>query len=124
MRPIIVNGDAWRVVRVPAGHPSLVDRTGNPRIATTDQASMTISIAMDIVPPQLDRVLLHEVAHAVTMSYGLLEPLRVIIPRELWVLVEEWSVQLLETYSIEAMTLASESLGRPLCIRGRCIEAG
>ena len=73
-----------------------------------------------MTPPLLDRVLLHEVAHAVTMSYGLLDALHGTLPEDLWIPVEEWAVQLVENFSMEAVALASESLGRPLCIRGLC----
>lgn len=120
MKPFVVNGEAWRVVRVIPSDPSLIDRTGTLRIATTDPETKTISISSAVVPPLLDRVLLHEVAHAVTMSYGLLDSLRSVLPPEWWVLVEEWAVQLVELYSMEAVSFASESLGRPICVRGFC----
>lgn len=42
------------------------------------------------------------------------------LPSYLWIPVEEWSAQVLEGYSMEAIALASECLGRPLCIKGQC----
>lgn len=121
MKPVVVNGEVWLVNRVLPGDPSLIDRTGTIRSATTDPVTHVINVSSDVTPPLLDKVLLHEVAHAITVSYGLLLPLRATIPDNLWVLVEEWAVELLEKYSIEAIMITSESLGRPLCIRGYCI---
>lgn len=68
----------------------------------------------------LDKVLLHEVAHAITMSYGLLDVLHLFVPEESWVAVEEWAANFVEDHSIEAVMMASESIGRPLCINGNC----
>jgi len=109
------------VNRVSPAHPLLIDRTGTLRIATTDPETRTINVSTNVTLPNLDSVLLHEVAHAITVSYGLLQPLRSLIPPELWVIVEEWAVELLEKYSTEAIIITSESLGRPLCIRGYCL---
>lgn len=121
MRPVSVNGEVWRVKRVHPHDQSLVDRTGNLRLATTDPATRTINISAGLTPPLLDQVLLHEVAHAITISHGLLSQLRDAIPPELWVFVEEWSVELLEKHGIEAIIATAESLGRPVCVMGQCL---
>lgn len=122
MRPVTVNGRVWRVIRVPAGDPRLIDRTGTERLATTDPQTFTVSISETVVPPLLDKVLVHEMAHAVTISYGLLHPLHDGIPRESRVHVEEWAARLMERHAIEAAAKASESLGRPVCVRGFCSD--
>jgi len=122
MRSIVINGDVWRVIRVPAGDPRLIDRTGTYRLATTDPRSRTISISESVQPPLLDKVLLHEVAHAITVSYGLLEPMRKSVPRGAWVPTEEWAVQLVENHAIEALRLSRRVLGRPVCVRGSCFD--
>ncbi len=123
MKPVAINGEVWNVLRVKPDNPLLVDRTGYLRIATTDATTRSIYIADNITPPLLDMVLLHEVAHAITISHGLLLPLRNRIPLNLWVLVEEWSAELVEKYGVEAVVITSESLGRPLCVNGYCIMA-
>ena len=120
MRPVVVNGAAWRVLRVKPGDPRLVDRTGSPRLATTDPATATIHISSSVVPPLLDRVLLHETAHVATISHGLLGPIHGMFAENLWIQVEELLAQVVELYGIEAIIAASESIGRPLCIRGFC----
>lgn len=124
MRPFVINGDVWGVVRVPAGDPSLVDRTGTPRLATTDPATRTIFVLDSVMPPLLDRVMLHEVAHAITVSWRLLGRVRSTVPASAWVPVEEWAAQLLEGHAIEAVAAASRSLGRPVCVEGACMGQG
>ena len=77
MRALTINGEPWRVIRVPVGDPRLIDRTGEARLATTNPKDKTICIRDDIM-------------------------------------------QLVEDHSIEAIDAASEILGRPVCVRGRC----
>lgn len=120
MRPFAVNGEAWRVVGVEPGDPRLVDREGKRTVGTADPTTRTVHISSDLVPPMLDKVLLHEVAHAITMSHGLLGALHGYMESGDWVGVEEWGAQLVENHGIEAAAIASEVLGRPLCIGGYC----
>lgn len=120
MRPFVINGDVWGVARVPAGDPRLVDRTGLPRLAVTDASERVVYVRDDLVPPLLDKVMLHEVAHAVTVSWGLLPRLRHDALRGDLTAVEEWSAQLVENHAMEAVRAASEALGRPICVRGLC----
>jgi hypothetical protein len=121
MRSFVTNGELWRVVRVPAGDPRLIDRTGEPRLATTNPRSRTICVRADVQPPLLDRVLLHEIAHAITMSWGLLPMMRSEAMRGDMTGLEEWSAQLVENHAIEAIQAAREVLGRPVCVRGECL---
>jgi len=121
MKPVLINGELWNVEVVSPAHPLLVDRTGERKLATTDPSSRSIRISSEVRPPLLDRVVLHEVAHAITVSHGLLPPLRDSIPEDMWVLVEEWNASFAERHAIEAAILASEALGRPVCSFGYCI---
>lgn len=105
---------------MPAGDPRLIDRTGYEKLAVTDPADLTVYVNGDLVPPMLDKVMLHEVAHAITVSWGLISRLRNAIPPESWVDAEEWSAQLVENHAIEAVQAASRSLGRPVCVRDLC----
>ena len=120
MRPILINGMAWGVVRLAPSDPRLVDREGRLTVGTTDPATRTIHISSELVPPMLDRVLLHEVTHAITMSYNHLRGLARMIEGGDRIGVEEWAAQLVENHGIEAAVLASEILGRPICVRGYC----
>jgi len=121
MLPVLINGDLWTVERVSPDNPLLIDRTGNYKHGTTDPLTKSIRISSELESPLLDKVVLHEIAHAITISHGLLGPLRNSIPDDMWIHVEEWSASLMERHAIEAAILASQALGRPLCIGGYCI---
>lgn len=122
MNPIVINGDLWRVARVPSGDPRLVDRTGESKLAVTDAGNRTISILDTLRPPMLDKVLLHEVAHAVTVSWHLLPEVGKMVRRGDRIGVEEWSAQMVENHALEAVEAARTALGRPLCVRGICFD--
>lgn len=120
MRAFLVNGQLWRVVGVPAGDPRLVDRTGRPKLATTDPTSRCVHMRDDIAPPLLDRVALHEAAHVVSLAHGTVGALRASLPEGSWVPAEEWAASEVELHGLEAADLASRMLGRPVCVRGYC----
>lgn len=122
MYPFVINGDVWRVIRVPAGDPSLIDRTDTPRLAVTDASDRTVYVRDDLVPPLLDRVMLHEVTHAVTVSWGLLPQVRSDTLRGDIIGVEEWAAQLVENHAMEAVQATRRALGRPICVRGLCSD--
>lgn len=96
MRPFVINGDVWGVARLRPGDPRLIDRTDTPRLAVTDPVDRMVYVREDLRPPLLDRVVLHEVAHAVTVSWGLLPSVREDTLRGDVIGVEEWSAQLVE----------------------------
>lgn len=120
MNPFVINGEVWRVACVSAGDPRLIDRTGTGRLATTDPDARTVYVMGGLRPPLLDRVVLHEVAHAITVSWGLLPKVRQDVRRGDAVGVEEWAAQLVENHAMEAVEAATEALGRPVCVRGLC----
>lgn len=112
MGPLIIRGHAWRVVRATPGDPLLVDQTGTPRLATCDPRTRTIRISTSTPPGMLDRVLLHEVAHAVMWEAGISQSLP----------AEELLAWFLETHSIEVLSTTISALGRGVCVDGLCIE--
>lgn len=122
MRPFVINGELWGVARVPAGDPRLIDRTDTPRLAVTDAGERMVYVRADLKPPLLDRVMLHEVAHAITVSWGLLTQVRSDAMRGDLVGVEEWAAQLVENHAMEAVQAARRALGRPVCVRGLCSD--
>jgi len=122
MNPFVINGDVWRVIRVPAGDPRLVDRTGRSKLAVTDEETRTISVSEAVRPPLIDKVMLHEVAHAITVSWDLLPEVRRDTLRGDIIGVEEWSAQLVENHAMEAVQAARRALGRPICVRGLCSD--
>lgn len=119
MRPLVIRGSAWRVVRVYPGDPFLIDRTGSLRVATTDAESKTIRISEAVMPPMLDRVYLHEAAHATMEEAGVPDLLPAGAMR---VYLEELIAWFLETHAIEVVDAVSASLGRPACVDGTCLR--
>lgn len=65
--------------------------------------------------------MLHEVAHAITLSWGLLPHFGKMVAAGNRVGAEEWAAQLMEGHAIEAVAAASRSLGRPVCVEGLCM---
>lgn len=120
MGPAVIKGTLWGVVVVGPGDPRLVDREGRRTVGTTDPLTRTIHLSSELEPPILDRVLLHEVSHAVAMEYGLLPGFEAMVRDGDVVGAEEWAAQLMEGHAIEAVEIASEVLGRPVCVRGLC----
>ena len=94
--------------KVPPDSPALIDWTGQRRLATTDYDHESIRVSLCLIPPLLDQVLLHEVAHAV------------IWPNELPRQIDELVAQEIEHHAIEAIKITSEILGRPVCVNGLC----
>lgn len=121
MRPLVIRGHVWRVVRVIPGDPLLVDRTGTSTIATTDPLRKVIRISTSVPLSMFDRVYLHEVAHAIMDETGVTELLSAVSDRDRRILFEETLAWFLETHAIEAIDAASRSLGRPVCVDGTCI---
>lgn len=120
MVPFITNGEMWRVARVASGDPRLVDRTGIERLATTDPRTMTIYVSEAVKPPLLDKVVMHEVSHAVAYSNGLISRLRAFLPVSYQIGVEEWAASMMENYAMEVSDISSKVLGRRVCVRGFC----
>ena len=116
----IVGGQIWEFVTVAPGDPGLVDRTGEPRLAVADPAARQVRISSEVRPPLLDRVVLHEVAHAIAFSRGLLPSLYMGVPASARVHAEEWAASFVERYGIEVADTASRVLGRPVCVEGLC----
>lgn len=120
MNPFVINGELWGVARLSPGDPRLIDRTGMSKLATTDPSARMVYVSDALGPPLLDRVVLHEVAHAVTVSWGLLPRLHSAAMRGDLTGVEEWAAQLVENHAMEAVEAARMALGRPICVRGLC----
>lgn len=105
-RPILIAGTVWRVVWCEPGDPRLVVG-GVPRLGSADPVTRTVCLRRDLRPPLLDRVALHEAAHAVAMARGT-------------GLDGECGAMAVEAHGLEAAQVASEALGRAVCVDGRC----
>ena len=121
MKPLILRGHVWRVVRVAPDNPFLIDRTGVRRIATTDPTTKTIRISQIIPIPMFDQVYLHEAAHAIMEESGLSELLEQLPDDRQQILAEELLAWFLEHNGIEVIDAVSSSLGRRACVDGTCL---
>lgn len=111
MRPFVLNGDVWRPVPVDRDDPRLVDRTGLPRLATTDPETMCVYVSNRLRGRDLEVVMTHEVGHCAMHSYGLADSLHRLIPEDTWVDVEEWVCNYLADHGREIMHAANTALG-------------
>lgn len=69
---IMINGERWRVRRVPPSYPVLVHKKGAPAIGCCDDITKTIYISQVLTPSQTRQVLCHEIVHAYMYSYNIM----------------------------------------------------
>lgn len=119
MLPLVIRGHVWGVIRVSPGDPLLVDRTGVPRLATTDPTSRVIRVSSAVPPDMLDRVLLHEATHAIMEEAGINDLLRQLPCGP--VLSEETLAWFLESHAVEAVDAVGRMLGRMVCVDDTCL---
>lgn len=66
-----INGEVWKIKRVPASHPKLRGINGY-TIGSCDDVTKTIYISKNITSPHLLwKVLCHEITHAAMFSYNI-----------------------------------------------------
>lgn len=119
MEPLVIRGHVWWVVRVSPDDPLLIDRTGIRRIATTDPLSRVIRISTGVPSIMFDRVLIHELSHAMMEEYGINELISDVLDDE--ILVEELMAWFIETHGLEIIDAASRSVGRSVCVEKTCM---
>lgn len=105
------NGDEWRIQRVAWDSPVLVDRTGHLCIGVTDPHTMTIYLADWLEGELLARVMIHEMAHAVMWSNGLIAELGKMVKPDKRIEAEEWVCNFLADYGMTIFEGASKVLG-------------
>ena len=121
MKPFWIKDDLWHIYEVDHWNPNLVDRLGHRCLGTTDSDAKVIYLSDGLQPPMLDKVLMHEIAHAMTVSYGLLDVLHSFVAEESWIFVEEWAANFVENYGLKVSNIASQLLERPVCVDGDCL---
>lgn len=77
----------------------------------TDPSCLTIFMASSLGGPFFTRVLIHELAHAATISYGLLEQIHALVPRSNWIEMEEWICNFIADYGYAIFSAAYRVLG-------------
>lgn len=107
-----LNGDVWNVRYARWDSEALVDRTGQLRLATTDPETFTIRISDRLSGSLLARVLIHELGHAIMVSYNLIPELHKMVKPEYWMEAEEWVCNFLADYGMTVFSRASKVLGK------------
>lgn len=101
----------WHVVFVDQKSEMLVDRTGRLTVATTDPETRTIYLSNTLEGDFLNRVLIHELAHCVMISYDLLSDIHRMVYPEYWIEAEEWVCNFIANYGFEIFSKAYDILG-------------
>lgn len=86
---------------MPENSAYLVDRTGNLTVATTDPYDLTIYISSSIHGQFHDKVLVHELAHAVMLSYYLIDDIHSMVYPTYWMEAEEKVCNFIADYGFE-----------------------
>lgn len=93
-----MNGYRWNIAEVAPSSRFLVDRTGKLTVGTTDPFMLTIYISNDLSGKFKSRVIVHELAHALMLSYYLVDDLHSVVRRERWFEAEEMLCNLIADY--------------------------
>lgn len=111
MHRFVLNGYVWSVVNVPPNDSRLIDRLGSLTVATTDPSTMTVYLSDAIGGYFLTKVLVHEIAHCVLFSYGLLNEIHMLARPDKWIEAEEWVCNFIADYGLYVYDVAYSILG-------------
>ena len=106
-----MNGLRWRVRFTYPTDPVLVDRTGTLTIGVTDGSTMTIYLSNELRGSFLTTVVLHELSHAMMISYGYLEQIHRYCKKRYWVDMEELIANLIAQQAKEIFQRAYDIVG-------------
>lgn len=106
-----MNGLRWRVKFTYPTDPVLVDRTQTLTVAVTDPDTMTIYLSNKLRGDFLTRVVLHELSHAMMISYGYLEQIHRYCKKRHWVDMEELIANLIAQQAKEIFERAYDIVG-------------
>ena len=106
-----MNGDWWSVRWTDPTDPILVDRTNVLTCAVTDPDTMTIYLSNKLRGEFLTRVVLHELSHAMMISYGYLEQIHRYCKKRHWVDMEELIANLIANQAKEIFQRAYDIVG-------------
>ena len=106
-----MNGDWWSVRWTDPADPILIDRTNVLTCAVTDPDTMTIYLSNKLSGEFLTRVVLHELSHAMMISYGYLEQIHKYCKKRHWVDMEELIANLIANQAKEIFQRAYDIVG-------------
>ena len=99
------------MVRVLVDDSALIDRTGEMRLATTDPSTFMIYLADSLDGLLLETVLIHEICHAIIVSYNLLSSIHMLVLPEKWIEAEECLCNFMVIYGGQVFEVANDLLG-------------
>lgn len=106
-----MNGDFWKVRFVNPKNRILVDRTGTLTVGVTNPVDRTVYLSNALLGNFLTRVTLHELAHAMMISYGYLEQIHLYCKRRYWIDMEELIANLIADRAYEIFERAYDIVG-------------
>ena len=106
-----MNGLHWRIRFVNTNSDILIDRTLSKTVAVTDPDTMTIYLSNKLHGEFLTRVVLHELSHAMMISYGYLEQIHKYCKKRHWVDMEELIANLIAQQAKEIFERAYDIVG-------------
>ena len=106
-----MNGDWWSVRWTDPTDPILVDRTNVLTVAVTDPDTMTIYLSNQLRGSFLTTVVLHELSHAMMISYGYLGQIHTYCKKKYWVNMEELIANLIAQQAKEIFERAYDIVG-------------
>lgn len=101
MNSFMMNGITWSVCYVEPYDDCLIDRTGVSKLATTDPSTCHVYVNKEVLENRVlwRRVIMHELAHCVMISYGLIGVLHQYVKRKYWFEAEEDLCNFIADYS-------------------------
>lgn len=106
-----MNGDFWTVRFVNPTNRILVDRTGTLTVGVTNPVDRTVYLSNALRGNFLTRVTLHELAHAMMISYGYLEQIHLYCKKRYWIDMEELIANLIADRAHEIFERAYDIVG-------------
>lgn len=106
-----MNGDFWTVRFVNHTNRILVDRTGTLTVGVTNPVDRTVYLSNALRGNFLTRVTLHELAHAMMISYGYLEQIHLYCKKRYWIDMEEFIANLIADRAYEIFERAYDIVG-------------
>ena len=106
-----MNGFRWKVRFVYPDNDILIDRTLAKTVGVTDPDTMTIYLSDQLRGTFLTTVVLHELSHAMMISYGYLEQIHRYCKKRHWVDMEELIANLIAQQAKEIFQRAYDIVG-------------